>query len=207
MRRATGNKKVDRHHISDAVVLLGLVTKDPAADSTGADCNDKFRGGNGCKGAESCGLHVSGYRTGDQNAVSVPWRSHDFDSESAQIKYNGSKNVDIYLTAVAATGTDLSELNRPAEHFAFYCIGKLDFRAVHDKIGSFVHCQTMVVRKSDGPLRADFGAGTAENAPAEVYLQIFSGQNGCSWADFSAKPAIPTTFFPGYDRPAAKTVG
>src|SRR5712691_2992409 len=112
----------------------------------------------------------------------MPRRGDEFDPEAAAVEDDIAERVDLDFAAVAASGADLAQPQRPPEQAAQLPARRFD---LHRAIAGYrqpgaVRCgKPPVLRKGDRLPGAGGGALAAEDAPPEVDFGPGSGHPQC----------------------------
>src|SRR5262245_52540253 len=152
-----------------------MVDVGAAGYGAGPHSNDQLRRWHGVVGFLESNPHVLADRASDQQAVGVPRRGDELNSEPAEVEDDGVENVDIRLAGVATGGANLPQLERAAEEALQPLVergGKL-FQAAVSAQQSFAGPggQAVIVRELNRAARAGLEAVRAEQAPPHVELE------------------------------------
>ena len=116
IRRASGNRHIDRDHVGNAAAARVAFAENAAGAAAVADGDHELRIGRRIVGAPHRNLHVLRDRSGDQQQIRVTRARHESDAELFDVVERIIERVNLQLAAVAGSGIDGPDAKRAAEH-------------------------------------------------------------------------------------------
>ena len=194
VRRAAGDEEIDRNNRSTTVVDFGVVEERPAADRAGSDGDDQLRRRDRRVRVEQHRAHVLADRAGDDDAIRMTRRGDELNAEAAEIENDRTQDIQIRFTSIAATGTDLAELQRAAKQAPRLLVKSLrSFKllAGQHQVLSRTRREPIFRGVANRLFRAGVRAISAEQTTAEVQSQsLVVDANRVGRTGFGASSAI-----------------
>src|ERR1035437_5267344 len=101
-------------------------------------------------------------------------RSHELNSEAAQVPADGAENIGVGFARRTAAGAHLAQAQRTTKKFAKFLVESdreanlFIFRLAQHEVAATTHRHSVIASLRDGLLRTDFHAGGAENTATEI---------------------------------------